>query len=280
MTKKDPKSLYPRWGLFISFFLGDLLLTGTAVWIWWQGHRPLLMYEIIGIGCCLAIGGLFGSWPFVIMYKGWLQLTQTEHILNAIQTFQNLDKIAQQIELATNSWQYAHDNALKVAKNAEAIVKQIEEEHKRFIEFLKQAQNIEMVHLQLEVEKLRQAESLWLQVVLFILDHVHALFSAALRSGKQDLIQQIGKFRSVVVDATRRVGISVLIPNIGEAFDKERHALPDGMKPPEDMEAVILQVLAPGYTFQTRLVRPPLVLVGSKEELASLNTQADSNPSS
>ena len=111
--------------------------------------------------------------------------------------------------------------------------------------------------MRLEVEKLRRAEGEWLQVVARILDHIFALHNAASRSGSTDLAEQIGSFQNACRDAARRVGLMPYSAAPAEKFDAQKHRAHGVENPPAD--AVIAETLAPGMSFQGRLIRPALV---------------------
>jgi len=255
----------PRLGLFVAFFLADLFMLAAAVWIWWQGHRPLTPMEMFGIIVCVALGGWFGVWPFVLRERAWLRWIETQEVLEAIEKIQQLDRVAEKVEMATNSWQLAQDQANRTAEAAEAIARRMEEERQRFIQFLKEAQDAERAYLQLEVEKLKRGENDWLQVLAFILDHVQALFAGAVRSGKREVIEQIGKFRAVVFDAARRVGLVPVFPQVGEPFDPKHHVVPEDAPKPQEGH-VVQQILGHGYRFRGEWIRPALVLTAPPQE--------------
>jgi molecular chaperone GrpE (heat shock protein) len=133
-----------------------------------------------------------------------------------------------------------------------------------FTEFLQKANDTEKAHLRLEVEKLRRAESDWLHIVIRMLDHVFALFQAAVRSGRQDVADQIGHFQHACRDAARRIGVVPLVPTPGEAFDPAMHQLIDEKAQPSK-GATIGETLATGYSFQGQLVRRALVALQTEE---------------
>jgi molecular chaperone GrpE (heat shock protein) len=101
----------------------------------------------------------------------------------------------------------------------------------------------------LEVEKLRRAESEWLQIVIRLLDHTYALTQAGVRSGKAGLIEQLGHFQNACRDVARRAGLVpfVVVPN--EAYDEKIHQLvdADGNRRPN---AKVSETIATGFTYQ------------------------------
>ena len=131
------------------------------------------------------------------------------------------------------------------------------EEIREFNEFQVKLNDTEKGALRLEVEKLRRAEGEWLQVVVRILDHIFALHNAAARSGQPELAEQIGQFQNACRDAARRVGLTPFQAAPEEKFDAQKHRAHGVENPPAD--AVVAETLAPGLTFQGRLIRPALV---------------------
>jgi molecular chaperone GrpE (heat shock protein) len=140
-------------------------------------------------------------------------------------------------------------------------------EVREFTEFMQKANDGEKATLRLEVEKLRRAEGDWLQVLVHLLDHVHALHTGATRSGQPRLIEQLTNFQNACRDTARRVGLVPFAAAAGEAFDAKRHQLVNGEEMPAN-GAVIGETLATGFTFQGRLVRPALVRVGAPAQAA------------
>jgi molecular chaperone GrpE (heat shock protein) len=91
-----------------------------------------------------------------------------------------------------------------------------------------------------------------------MLDHVFALYVAALRSGQRNVIDQIGNFQNAVRDTTRRIGLTAFTANPAERFDPQRHQLLDP-KAVAPADATVAETIAAGYTYQGRLVRHALV---------------------
>jgi len=265
----------PGWRLYAAFFIADLLLVAVAVWLCWQGRHPLAAYEAAAAAFCVFGGALFGVWPFVLEHRAWLKRMETEEVLGAVRRLEGLERTAQMIEQATNAWQMAQDAAEKTARSAEEIARRMTEEQERFQEFLQQANDTERAHLRLEVEKLRRDEAEWVRALVFILDHTHALFAAALRSGRQDVAAQIGRFRAACLDAARRVGLATTAPKPGERFDPERHAAA-GPEKTDEGEWFVQEVLAPGYRFRGAVARKPLVRAGPTPPEPPKGREADS----
>ncbi len=240
------------------FFVGDALLLGTAYFITYQSKFALGHWELCFVVLCVVGGALLGVAPFLLEYEALVKATQARELTSAASLLKNLEGIAAQISGATGKWQDAQEQADKTAAAAREIAERMTGEVQAFTEFMKRANDSERANLRLEVEKLRRAESDWLQVLVRLLDHVYALHQGASRSGQPKLIEHVGNFQNACRDAARRVGLTPFAAGEGEPFDAQRHQLAEeGAKPPAD--AVVGETVATGYTFQGRLVRPALV---------------------
>jgi molecular chaperone GrpE (heat shock protein) len=243
----------PLW----PFLLADAGFLALAVFLWRQGHRPLLWWEAAGlIFCAVAGAGVFLT-PFLRRSANSRTLAQAERLADAAGKIQKLDELAGQISNATAQWQAVQDGAAKTAQTAAELAQSMAAEARAFTEFLQKANDAERVHLRLEAEKLRRNETEWLQIVIRLLDHVHALFQAALQSGQPALVEQIGRFQNACRDISRRAGLAVVTALAGEPFDPKRHQLDGDTAAAEN--ALILDTEAPGYTFQGQMVRRALV---------------------
>ena len=123
------------------------------------------------------------------------------------------------------------------------------------------ASDSEKSHLRLEVEKLRRAESEWLQVLVMLLDHVYALYLAGRRSGQPNIIEQLSTFQSACRDVARKVGLVPFEAGPDEPFNPSLHQLLDNQNQLPAENARISDTLAPGYNFQGQLIRNALVSV-------------------
>ena len=243
----------PLW----PFLLADILFLGAAVLLWRQGHRPLLWWEAAGLIFCTGAGAGAFLTPFLRRSANDQSLAQARQLADAAAKIQKLDELASQISNSTAQWQAVQDAAAKTAQTAAGLADSMAAEARAFTEFLQKANDAERALMRLETEKLRRNETEWLQIVLRMLDQVHALFQAALQSGQPSLAEQIGLFQNACRDLGRRAGIAVLTAAAGEPFDPARHQLLHDAAPPDN--ALILDTLAPGYTYQGQLVRRALV---------------------
>jgi molecular chaperone GrpE (heat shock protein) len=243
----------PLW----PFLVADALFLGAALLLWQQGHRPLLGWEAAGLILCTGAGAGVFLTPFLRRSANDQTLAQAQKLADAAAKIQRLDELASQISNSTAQWQAVQDAAAKTAQTAASLAESMAAEARAFTEFLQKANDAERAHLRLEAEKLRRNETEWLQIVIRMLDQVHALFQAALQSGQPSLAEQIGLFQNVCRDLGRRAGVAVVTAPAGEPFDPKRHQLLNDAPAPEN--ALILDTLAPGYTYQGQLVRRALV---------------------
>jgi molecular chaperone GrpE (heat shock protein) len=204
---------------------------------------------------------LLGCLPFFLDYRATEKLIEVNAVGTVAEKLQDLKEYSAKIATATDQWARVQDatkeHADKTAAAAKEIAERMTEEIRDFNEFQIKLNDTEKGALRLEVEKLRRTEGEWLQVVARILDHIFALHNAAARSGQADLAEQIGNFQNACRDATRRVGLTSFGAAADEPFDAQKHRA-HGVESPS-AGALVAETLAPGLTFQGRLVRPALV---------------------
>lgn len=240
------------------FFFGDVLLLGVAYYISVSSRLPLALGAMGLLVLCVLAGAVVAVLPFILEYRLSARLAESNALTTAVEQMEDLEKLSAQISEATALWQKAHGEAEKVTSTASTISERMTAEARAFTEFMQRANDSEKATLKLEVDKLRRAESDWLQVLVRMMDHVYALNLGASRSGQPKLMEQLGHFQNACRDAARRVGLTPFAANPTEPFDAERHQVLDGNgKPPEG--AAVAETVATGYTFQGRLLRPALV---------------------
>lgn len=272
---QELKSLkVPKW----PFFLADALMLGLAYYVNWQGKLPLPLDQIITVAICVALGALLGILPFlleyraVIKYGALIKLIETSTLCSATEKIQDLEGFVAQITSANDHLQTAQVQADKTAGLARDITDRMAAEVRDFTAFMQKANDGEKATLRLEVEKLRRAENDWLNIVVYMLDHIFALNRAAALSGQEKLIAQLGQFQNACRDAARRVGLVPLLAAPGETFDAQRHQLVAGNPP--TAAAVVAEMIALGFTFQGKLIRPAVVRVEGER----LDAKADAAP--
>jgi molecular chaperone GrpE (heat shock protein) len=255
------------------FFAADLILLAVGGLIFQRGHNPLQPFELAGVITCAVVGAWCFIKPFTQEYDAVVKFAESGSLTDTVQQIQNVEQIAAEITSAQNFLQTIQKENEKVAVAAKEIGDRMTIEAKNFAEFMKTANDSEKGHLRLEAEKLRRAEGEWVQVVVRMLDNTFALHHAALLTGQQNLITQIGQFQFALRDAARRVGLLAFGAEAGEAFDAQKHHPADGKLP--EGPATVEGTSGPGYTFQGRLVRPAMVvLVTPKTEAPVLEQVA------
>ncbi|HXS68537.1 MAG TPA: nucleotide exchange factor GrpE [Candidatus Polarisedimenticolia bacterium] len=247
------------------FFLGSILLLALAVFLCFHGRTRISGWEVLAVVACVGVGAAFTIWPYLQEYQSAEKLVETAALTNVVAQVQNIEQLAAQISGATGRWQTVQESADKTARHAKEITEKIATEAKSFTEFLKNANDSEKATLRLEVDKLRRIETEWLQVLVRILDHVHALNRAAAHSRQPNVIEQLGRFQSACHDAARRVGLSPFVAAAEEKFDGKKHQVMDGQADAAD-GAPVDETLANGYTYQGRLIRPAVVRLRNENE--------------
>lgn len=252
-----PDPLVPKLSKW-PFFAGDLLLLAAAFSIYNQNKIPPGAMQISVACLCVALGAAFAIVPFLLEYRVAARLAESSNLTTVVSQLEKLEKLAGQISGATGQWQAVQENADKTAGLAGQIAERMSYEAKSFAEFIKGANESEKAHLRLEVEKLHRSEKEWVQLVVLMLDHTFALHQGAVRSGRKDLISQLGSFQAACRDAARRVGLNAFTAQESEPFSPERHQLvEENGKVPAD--ALIADTVATGYTYQGRMIRPAIV---------------------
>jgi molecular chaperone GrpE len=244
----------PKW----PFFLGDGLFIGAAYFIHLQTRFPMGAWQLFFIVLCAAGGAVLGIMPFLLEYRLMLKLAEAQTLTSVTSQLQNLEQLAKQIGSATGQWHSVQESADKTAAQAQQISDKMTAEVKAFTEFLQRANDNEKANLRLESDKLRRSESDFVQVIVRLLDHVHALHAGAVRSGQPRLVEQIANFQNACHDAVRRVGLTPFAAAAEETFDPQRHQLVDVEAKPGP-SALVSETIAAGYNLQGRLLRPALV---------------------
>jgi len=181
-----------------------------------------------------------------------------------MQQVRNIEQAARQIHSATASWQAVQDDASKAVAAARELQDRMTAEGQSFQDFLQRANDSERTHLRLEVEKLRRAEGEWLQVLVRVLDQVWALYQAAVRSGKINLVEQLSHFQRACRDAAQRVGLVPFTAHNGDVLDPELHQLANAGDE-NRADAPIAETVATGFRYQGQIVRKALVLLQTAE---------------
>lgn len=255
-----PELKVPKW----PFFVADAFMIGLAYFLfYYQAKLPLTRWEVIACCVCVMLGAILGVLPYlleyraIIKYGALVKLIETSSLRDATEKIQNLESCVAQISTASDQLQSAQVQADKTAGLANDITERMAKEVREFTAFMQKANDGEKATLRLEVEKLRRAENEWLNVQVFILDHIFALNRAASRSGQPNLVAQLAQFQDACRDAARRVGLVPVLAAVDEEFNPDKHQLAEGKTAAAG--AVIEEVIASGYSFQGTIVRTALV---------------------
>ena len=247
----------PKW----PFLAANAILVIAAASVIAKAAHPSSLWEMVAGIICVALGALLGCLPFILEYRATGKLIEVNAVTTVAEQLHNLKTYSAQIAIATDQWALVQDatkgSAEKTVAAAREIVERMAKEAHEFNAFQAKMNDSEKAALRLEAEKLRRTEGEWLQVVVRMLDHIYALHTAAVRSGQPEVAEQIGQFQNACRDAARRVGLTPFAAETDEKFDAQKHRAHGVENPPAD--AVAEETLAPGITFQSRVIRPALV---------------------
>ncbi|MBM3830035.1 MAG: nucleotide exchange factor GrpE [Verrucomicrobia bacterium] len=255
-----PEARLARWPSVMPFLIGAALLDAFAWWVVDKSDKPINIWIAVLALVSVACATWASVIPFLNDAQNAVKLDELQKLQTAATQINNLEKVATQITIATAQWQNVQEHNAKAIESAKHISEEMSAEAVRFAEFMKKANDSEKATLRLEVEKLKRAESDWLQVLVRVLDHVFALHRAGKHSGQQNLIEQLAHFQNACRDAARLIGLVAFAPTPGDKFVPGQHQVADGRKDvPSD--AKVFETVAPGYTFQGQMLRPALVLL-------------------
>jgi molecular chaperone GrpE (heat shock protein) len=240
----------------LPFVIGDLLLLATAAYVAVSG-ASLGQWQYIAIISAVAVGAWLMVWPYVLEFRAATKLAETAELDGVTSKIKDLDKVAASIARAVSEWQHLQQSATQTVTAAEHIAERMTSEARGFGEVMSKLHDSEKNHLRLEVDKLRRAEGDWLGILVRMLDHIHALHQAGLRSGQRNIIDQLTQFQRACHDTARRIGLVPVVPERGVAYEPNAHQLPEGKK--AENGARVEDVLAPGFSFQGQVIRLPVV---------------------
>lgn len=257
-----PETRLARWpSLSLVVCIGSAAVLDYGAWlVVEQSPHPISIWVAVSALAAVGAAAWVAIYPFSTDAQNATQLDELEKLQSAVGQIKNLEKVATQITIATAQWQNVQEHNAKAIESAKQVSEEMSQEALRFADFMKQANDSEKATLRLEVEKLKRAETDWLQVLVRVLDHVYALHCAAKHSGQQNLIDQLAHFQKACRDAARRVGLVAFAPAAGDGFEPGQHQTADGRKDIPD-DAKVFETVATGYTFQGQMLRPALVSI-------------------
>jgi len=252
-----------KWPLWV----GDAILLGCAVMIFLRAPHPFSLSEAVLVSVVVAVGAFLGALPLILEYRSFCKVVEVNGLGAAVEQIQNLEKIGGQISSATDQWMRMQEaverHSAKTIVSSQEIAERMSKEMREFNAFMQKINDTEKATLRLEVEKFHRSEGEWLQVLVRILDHIFALHNAATKSGQPELAAQIGNFQNACCGVARRVGLAIFEAEAEKPFDPKSHQVSGTEKPPED--ALVADTVAPGYTYQGRLLRHAMVRIKSEE---------------
>ncbi len=264
----------------LPFYIADAVLSGLCLFgIYSLGKIEGWGEAIVAAAC--VVGGGWGAWlavvPWLREHETNSKLEQASMVSSAVSQIRKLEDIAQTIQNANLQWQTVQQSNNQTVATAQEITRRMKAEADEFMKFLQQADTQEKSAMRLEIQKARKMEEDWLQVVVRMLDHIWALYSAGVRSGQKNLVQQLEQFQGACRDAVRRLGLVPFVPERGEPFDERAHQNAEqNVKPAPG--SLVSDTVATGFTFQGALLRRALVRVAPREELIAAEVPAAETP--
>jgi molecular chaperone GrpE (heat shock protein) len=276
MGMSDPANWkVPKWPFWVIY----ALLIAFAYYF--MMHAPHAIHDWEIAVACVAFGSFIGVIPYYLDYKAMGKALEVNALGAVAEKFQELEELAAKITAVTDQWHVIHDSvgqsAEKTGVAAKEIAEKMSSEVRGFQDFMKKLDNNERSALRLEVEKLRRAELEWVQTLVHVMDHIFALHAAAVRSNQPKVADQISQFQNACRGTVRRVGLLAYVGESDEAFNPERFRLVDPNQKAFD-GAIIAETLAPGYTFQGRILRPAGVRLRGETPASAESPVAAENP--
>src|SRR5687767_12954664 len=247
------------------FLAADAVLLAAAIFIATNAVAPLGVAPVIMLAVCVLVGAIVCIIPFILEYRAASRMAEYKNISSSVDKIENVRNVANQISFATAQWQMVQEQAGQTITAARDISERMTKEAQAFSEFMLKANDAEKAHLRLEVEKLHRNEGEWLHTIIRILDHVYALYLAGVKSGQENLRNQLGNFQNACRDAARRLGLVPFEAKSDEAFDDKRHQLPDA-KAKAPVGSRVSETLATGFTLQGKVLRPAVVTLKAPTE--------------
>lgn len=264
----------------LPFYVADALLSAVCLYgLYKLGAIQGWEKGMVAVGCVL--GGAVGAWlavlPWLKQYEVETRQDEGDRLYSAVQQIQKLEEVAKAIQTANLGWSGMQESNKQTIAAAQQISERMKAEAAEFVKFLDQSETQEKAAMRLEIQKARKMEEEWLQVLVRMMDHVFALYSAGARSGQKHLISQFEHFQAACRDAVRRVGLLPFAPAPQETFDERVHQNADqNVKPGPG--AVVGETVATGYTFQGALLRRALVRTTSPQAQEAVAPPAEETP--
>jgi molecular chaperone GrpE (heat shock protein) len=240
------------------FVFADVFLLSVAYGIYRQSPTPMGAWPMAVAALCVIFAALAAMAPFVLEQRAAVRMAEVASLTEVMEEMKTVHELSAQIANATSLWQSVQEHADRTVSSVKEITSKASGEAQALAQTMQRLNDGEKATMRVEVDKLRRAESEWLQVLVRVMDHVFAVHQAAMRSGKPGLIEQMDLFQSACRDAARRVGLAPFSAEPGEVFDNGRHQWMDPKTNGKPGSAVG-ETVAAGYTFRGQIIRPALV---------------------
>lgn len=254
--------------MMVPFLISATVLNLVGYYIMKTSPHPISNLTGGLVAVCVVSAAIISVLPFMWDAKAALRSEELDTLAIASSQIKDVQRLVDSISTATAQWMTVQEHSAMAVEAARTVSSEMTAEAKRFSEFMAQANDREKSTLKLEVEKLKRGEAEWLQVVVVMLDHVYALYHAALRSEKQNVINQLTNFRLACHEAARRMGLVPFIAEDGDSFDGEKHQWAKGDEA-VPAESAVHRTVVMGLTFQGQQIRRAVVVLEGDEEVPS-----------
>lgn len=246
------------------FVVTDLVLILTAVGILTFTQHPLSGSAVWTITLLVFSGAWIAVTPWIMEQRSKTKLAELDGLKGVEESIQKMNSFSDGVNSALLSLSNVQEIAQASAQRATEAEEKIAQYGLDFEERFSKAANYEKSALQLEIDKLKRIEKDWVSSASGMLDHILALASAGIHSGKPEIAEQMKRFRAACLEIASHAGIQPYMPAPTDLYDPEKHAVPPNAPTPA-AEAKIARVLAPGFLYQGVLIRKAMILTEDME---------------
>ena len=256
------------------FVVTDLVLILTAVGILTFAQHPLSGSAIWTITLLVVSGAWIAVTPWIMEFRSKTRLAELEGLKGVQESIQKMNSFSDGVNSALLSLSNIQEIAQASARRAAEAEEKIAQYGQDFEERFSKAANYEKSAFQLEIDKLKRIEKDWVSSASGMLDHILALASAGIHSGKPEISEQMRRFRAACLEFASHAGIQPYMPAPTELYNPEKHAVPPNAPEPA-AEAKIARVLAPGFLYQGALIRKAMILTEDMEFTQEVGAPAE-----
>lgn len=246
------------------FVVTDLVLILTAIGILTFTQHPLSGSAVWSITLLVFSGAWIAVTPWMMEQRSKTKLAELEGLKGVEESIQKMNSFSDGVNSALLSLSNVQEIAQASAQRAAEAEEKIAQYGLDFEERFSKAANYEKSALQLEIDKLKRIEKDWVSSASGMLDHILALASAGIHSGKPEIAEQMKRFRAACLEIASHAGIQPYMPAPTDLYDPEKHAVPPHAPAPA-AAARIARVLAPGFLYQGVMTRKAMILTEEME---------------